>query len=72
VVAVDLDVDELELSLEELEPFDFSDEPDFSNEPVFSDEPVFSLELELSLPAEESDDEPLLAALFVDSRLSVR
>jgi hypothetical protein len=73
VVAADFDVvDELELSLEELELLDFSDEPDFSAEPDFSGEPDFSLELELSLPAEESDDEPLLAELFVDSRLSVR
>jgi hypothetical protein len=67
VVAADFDVvDELELSLDELGLLDFSDEPDFSAEPDFSDE------LELSLPAEESEDEPLLAELFVDSRLSVR
>jgi hypothetical protein len=72
VVAVDLDVDELELSLDELELLDFSDDPDFSDEPVFSDAPDFSLELELSLLAEESDDEPLPAEVFVDSRLSVR
>jgi hypothetical protein len=72
VVAVDLDVDELELSPEELELLAFSGELDFSDELDLSDEPDFSLEPELSLDAEESDDEPLLAALFEDSRLSVR
>jgi hypothetical protein len=72
VVAVDLDVDELELSPEEFELPDFSELPGLSEELDFSDEPDFSLELELSLDADESDDEPLLAGLFVDSRLSVR
>lgn len=64
MVAADFDVvDELELSLEELEPLDFSDVPDLSDE------------LELSL-LDFSDgldvEEPLLPELFVDSRLSVR
>jgi hypothetical protein len=72
VVAVDLDDDELEPSPEELELLDFSELLGFSDELDFSDEPDFSLEPELSLLTEESDDEPLLAALFVDSRLSVR
>jgi hypothetical protein len=72
-VAADFDVvDELELSPEELELLDFSELLGFSDELDFSDEPDFSLELELSLDAEESDDKPLLAELFVDSRLSVR
>lgn len=65
MVAADFDVvDELELSPEELELLDFSDEPDLSLE-----------ELELSL-LDFSDgldgDEPLVPGLFVDSRLSVR
>ena len=67
-----MDVEELELSLDELELVDFSEDPDFSDEPDFSDDPDFSLELELSLLAEESGDEPLVAELFADSRLSVR